>query len=101
MESVLELNLPLDLLAIYCRRNGIRSLALFGSLLHGNAHSQSDIDLLVDYHPERKVGLFAIAQMEHELSDLLGRPVELLTAQDLSLYFRDKVLSEAQVLYAS
>ena len=93
--------LPLMELASFCRHRRIRSLALFGSYLHGNVHSDSDIDLLVEYEPEQPVGLFAMAEMESELSILLKRTVDLRTAQDLSIYFRDHVLAEAQVLYES
>lgn len=88
-------------LSFFCRRNGIRSLALFGSLLHGKSHPNSDIDLLIEYNPQQKVGLFAMSQMEAELSALFGRLVDLRTAQDLSPYFRDSVLAEARVLYES
>ena len=95
----MEITFPAAELASFCRRHGIRSLALFGSLLHGNAQAGSDIDFLVEYEPEQKIGLFAMTQMESELSDLLERPVDLRTAQDLSVYFRDQVLAEAQVLY--
>jgi predicted nucleotidyltransferase len=94
-----ELFLPMTKIALFCREHGIRSLSLFGSVLHGNAHRGSDIDLLVEYDPNRQVGLFAVAEMEGELSALLERPVDLRTLQDLSLYFRDSVLAEARVLY--
>jgi predicted nucleotidyltransferase len=93
--------LPMMELASFCRRRGVRSLALFGSYLHGNTHPGSDIDLLVEYYPEQRIGLFAMAEMESELSHLLKRAVDLRTAQDLSVYFRDHVLAEAQVLYES
>lgn len=93
--------LPLMELAMFCRHHRIRSLALFGSYLHGNVHPGSDVDLLVEYEPGQRVGLFAIAEMESELSNLLKRTVDLRTAQDLSVYFRDHVLAEAQVLYES
>lgn len=94
-----ELPLPLTEIAAFCRCHGIQSLSLFGSVLHGNSHTSSDIDLLVEYDPIQRIGLFAIAEMENKLSDILGRPVDLRTAQDLSVYFRDSVLAEAKVLY--
>jgi uncharacterized protein len=84
----------------FCKLNGIRSLALFGSFLHGTARSDSDIDLLVEFDPSRSVGLFAVSRMELELSDMLGRKVDLRTAEDLSRYFRDTVRSEAKTVYA-
>ena len=93
--------MPRERLADFCRRNGIRSLALFGSFLHGDARPGSDIDLLVSYGPQHRVGLFDMARMAFELSDMVGRPVDLRTAQDLSPYFRDRVVAEARCLYAS
>ncbi len=88
-------------LSLFCRRHGIRFLALFGSVLHAESRAGSDIDLLVEYDPQQKVGLFAMTQMEAELSALFGQPVDLRTAQDLSPYFRGRVLAEARILYES
>ena len=96
---MIEMALPMAELALFCSHHGIRSLTLFGSFLHGNTHSGSDVYLLVEYEQGQKVGLFAMTRMESKLSDLLGRTVDLRTAQDLSVYFRDSVLAEAQVLY--
>ena len=103
MESVtnLETLLPQAELSEFCRENGIRSLALFGSFLHGKNNEASDIDFLVEYDSQQKIGLFAVTRLEMELSALLKRSVELRTAQDLSVYFRQQVLSEAQVIYES
>jgi hypothetical protein len=61
----------------------------------------SDIDLLVEFQPEHTPGLLHLAQMELELEDALGRPVELRTPEDLSPYFRDQVTSNARSLYAA
>ena len=93
--------LPMTEIAAFCREHGICSLSLFGSVLHGNAHPGSDVDLLVEYDTQQQVGLFAMAEMEIKLSDLLARPVDLRTPQDLSPYFRDRVLAEARTLYES
>ena len=101
MNDAFDMTDPVPELGVFCRHHGIRSLALFGSVLHGTSHKDSDVDLLVEYAPEQKIGLFAVAQMEIELSSLLNRPVDLRTAQDLSPYFRDSVLAEARVLYES
>ena len=101
MNDILEKAYPASELSVFCHRHGIRSLALFGSVLHGNARAGSDVDLLVEYDPQQKVGLFAMTQMEAELSALFGQPVDLRTAHDLSPYFRDSVLAEARVLYES
>lgn len=88
-------------LAEFCARHHIRRLSLFGSRLAGSAGPDSDIDLLVEFVPGQAPGLFALAEMEAELSALLGgRAVDLRTPQELSRYFRDEVLSKAEVQYA-
>jgi predicted nucleotidyltransferase len=88
-------------LARFCERHHIRRLSLFGSQLKGTARPDSDIDLLVEFEPDRVPGLIAIAEMEQELSDLLGgQRVDLRTPGDLSRYFRDEVVRAAEVQYA-
>lgn len=89
-------------LAEFCRRNGIRRLSLFGSRLKGTAGPDSDVDLLVEFEPDRIPGLLGIAQMEIELSEMLGgKRVDLRTAEDLSRYFRDEVVRSAELQYAA
>ena len=94
--------LPLDQEALtqLCRRHGIRRLSLFGSVLKGTARPDSDIDLLVEFEPGAKPSYLDLAQIEEELSCLLaGRRVDLRTAPELSRYFRDQVLRDAEVQY--
>lgn len=87
-------------LAAFCRRNHIRRLALFGSVLREDFSPDSDVDVLVEFDPHHVPGLLGIARMERELSAILGgRKVDLRTAEDLSRYFRQDVLEEAQVVY--
>jgi predicted nucleotidyltransferase len=87
-------------LALLCRRRRIRRLSLFGSTLKGVARPNSDVDLLVEFEPDAKPGLLAMAAMEIELSPLLsGRKVDLRTAQDLSRYFRDEIVRTAETQY--
>jgi predicted nucleotidyltransferase len=90
-----------DALSALCRRHHIRRLSLFRSALKGTARPNSDIDLLVEFVPGKEPGLLALADIESELSALLGRPVDLRTAQDLSEHFRDEVLRSAEVQYAA
>ena len=92
---------PKDRLAAFCRANGIRQLAIFGSALREDFGPDSDIDVLVEFEPARIPGLIGIADLEMELSDLFGgRKVDLRTPEDLSRYFRQQVLDTAQVQYA-
>jgi hypothetical protein len=95
------LNIDEATLKGFCEAHHIRRLALFGSQLKGTAGPDSDVDLLVEFEPEHIPGLFAVAGMEMELSELLGgRKVDLRTAADLSRYFRDEVVRTAVVQYA-
>jgi predicted nucleotidyltransferase len=98
VETILETNR--SVLASFCRKHHITRLSLFGSTLKGEATASSDIDLLVEFHTDHIPGLIALAGMEIELSKLLGHKVDLRTAQDLSIYFRDEVLKEAREQYA-
>jgi len=93
--------LPKEQIADFCRRRHIRRLAIFGSALRSDFNESSDIDILVEFEPEHSPGLFGMARMERELSALLGgRKVDLRTPEDLSRYFRQEVLNEAEVQYA-
>ena len=88
-------------IALFCRERHIRRLAIFGSALRSDFQPDSDIDVLVEFEPDHSPGLFGIARMERELSALLGgRKVDLRIAEDLSRYFRQGVLEEAEVQYA-
>jgi hypothetical protein len=83
-----------------CRRYGIRRLSLFGSTLRGTNRPDSDVDLLVEFQPEAMPSLLTMAEIELELSPLLGgRRVDLRTAGDLSRYFRDEVMRMADPQY--
>jgi predicted nucleotidyltransferase len=91
-----------DALARLCARYSIRRLSLFGSLLKGTAGPDSDVDLLVEFAPGAKPTLLDMATIEQELSALLGgRRVDLRTAQELSRYFRDEVVQEAEPQYVA
>ena len=95
----IKINLPKQKIADFCRRHHIRKLAVFGSALREDFRPDSDLDVLVEFEPGHTPGL-AFFGMEQELSELLGRKVDLNTPQFLSPYFRDKVLAEAEVQYA-
>ncbi len=86
-------------LAALCRRHHMRRLSLFGSVLRDDFGSESDIDILVEFEPGHVPGL-AFFRMQDELSQLLGREVDLHTVRSLSRYFRDEVKASAVVLYA-
>lgn len=84
----------------FCRRNGVRRLAVFGSALRDDFTSDSDVDLLVEFEPSRKVSLFDMARMEMELEELVvGHRVDLRTAGDLGARFREDVVAHAEPVY--
>lgn len=95
-----NIEFPKKEIADFCMRNRIQRLALFGSVLRGNATPESDIDFLVEFEPGHVPGLIKLAGMELELSELLGRKVDLRTSQELSRYFRQEVCETAKVQYA-
>lgn len=94
-----RLPLPQQQVAEFCHRHHIRRLALFGSVLRDDFRPDSDVDMLVEFAPGERVGLIRLAGMERELSDMLHRKVDLRTPADLSRYFRDEVLTQAEVQY--
>ncbi|NMB85306.1 MAG: Nucleotidyltransferase domain protein [Methanosaeta sp. PtaB.Bin018] len=98
---MVRISVDKEKIAAFCRRHHIRRLALFGSVLREDFSPDSDIDVLADFEPGHSPGLFGIARMERELSTIFeGRRIDLRTAEDLSRYFRDDVLREAEVQYA-
>lgn len=94
----IRINISREVIEDFCRRNSIRRLALFGSVLGNDFSPGSDIDVLVVFEPGAHVGL-KFFEIEQELSSLMGRSVDLNTPGFLSHYFRDQVLSEAEDLY--
>ncbi|MCY3852605.1 MAG: nucleotidyltransferase family protein [Gammaproteobacteria bacterium] len=94
-----RINIPRDQVATFCRRNHIRRLALFGSVLRDDFTEDSDIDILVELEPNHPVGLLGLAGMEIELSQILGRHAEIHTVPGLNPHFRDEVLQVAEVQY--
>jgi len=95
-----RIEIPKEKLAEFCHRNYIRKLAFFGSVLRDDFTPESDVDVLVEFEPGHTPGL-RFFRMEEELSELLGRKVDLNTPAFLSPYFRQEVLNEAEALYVA
>lgn len=93
-----RIEIPKETLADFCRRNRIRRLAFFGSVLRDDFTPESDVDVLVEFEPGARVGLRFFG-MERELSEILKHKVDLNTPGFLSKYFRDDVIAQAEVLY--
>lgn len=101
MDYSLEHKMSKDKLIEFCRKNYIRKLSLFGSALSEQLGPNSDIDLLVEFEEGHTPGLFSIVRMEMELTEVLGRKVDLRTPEDLSRYFREEVVRSAKLEYQS
>jgi predicted nucleotidyltransferase len=95
-----RISIPKNQIAAFCQRNHIRKLSLFGSVLRDDFGPESDIDVLVEFESEAKVGLLKMARIERDLSELLKRRIDLRTPEDLSRYFRQEILNTATVQYA-
>jgi predicted nucleotidyltransferase len=97
----MELPIPINKQKIdaCCKKHHITYLALFGSILTSNFSASSDVDILVKFDKKHIPGLFGIYNIQEELKAIVGREIDLKTPNSLSRYFRDEVLSKAQVLY--
>ena len=95
---VARIPLPKEQIARFCGRHRIRKLALFGSVLRDDFRPDSDVDVLVQFEEGKSPG-WDLFTMQDELSQLLGRRVDLNTPGFLSRYFHDRVLAEAETVY--
>jgi uncharacterized protein len=105
MANHFHIEIPEAKIADFCRRNRIRELAVFGSVLREDFRPDSDVDVLVDFEPETHHGLFALARIRLELEQILGREVDLIERSAIEQsrnYIRRKaILSSAETVYAS
>lgn len=98
--SKLRIKVPRKKIADFCQRHHIRKLAFFGSVLREDFGPSSDVDVLVEFESGHVPGL-AFFSMQEELSQILGRKVDLNTQGFISKYFRDEVLRLSQVEYVA
>lgn len=94
-----QITIDRESLTRFARRNVIRTLSLFGSVLRPDFRPDSDVDVLVEFEQGTRVGLFRLAGLELELSQIIGRKVDLRTPANVSRYFRDDVIRTALVQY--
>ena len=99
MAYSLEQKISKSKLTEFCKKNHISKLSVFGSAIRDELQPDSDIDLLVEFEESHVPGLFSIIKMEMELTEILGRKVDLRTPEDLSRYFRDEVIRNAKLQY--
>ena len=96
-----NIHIPKEEIAQYCKQHNIAKLSVFGSALTNDFTADSDVDLLVIFEKGKEPGLITLAGMEIELSEIIGRKADLRTPEDLSVRFRDRVLTQAEVQYDS
>lgn len=99
-------NLPIAIdeerIARFCRERGIRKMSLFGSVVRDDFDPErSDVDVLVEFLPDARPTLFTLAGLQADLTDMLGRQVDLRTPLDLSERFRAEVLAASRTLHAA
>ncbi|MCY3832661.1 MAG: nucleotidyltransferase domain-containing protein [Chloroflexi bacterium] len=100
MSEQVTTDLPIEKIREYCAGQPISKLSVFRSAVRDEMTPESDIDLLVDYSPGARVGYFELAQQEIDLSELIGRKVDLRTPNELSRLFRRDVVESARPIYA-
>jgi predicted nucleotidyltransferase len=99
MSSRINLDLDPPTIRDFCRRHHVRRLSLFGSVLRDDFRPDSDVDVLVEFEPGRRYTYFTLAEVEEDLSRLLGRKVDLHMPKTLHPFLRDKVLGQAEAVY--
>jgi predicted nucleotidyltransferase len=73
----------------------VKDLYLFGSYAREEAGEQSDLDILVEFEAGAQIGLFEFARLRRQLSELLGREVDLVTPDAIRPEMKDQILREA------
>ena len=100
-----NLSISLNRLSAFCRTNGIKRLDVFGSALRADFGPESDIDLLVEFEPDRKLGLFDFVRIEQEFADLFGRKVDLVeriaVERSRNYIRRAAILESTETIYAA
>ena len=97
-----KIDIPTDDIAAFCRRNHIRRMALFGSVLRDDFTPESDVDVLVEFEPGQTPGLEFIT-MQDELSAILGRQVDMHTFRGVessrNWLLREEIINSAEAVY--
>ena len=98
-----RIDIPPKRVAEFCQRNQIVRLALFGSVLRDDFAPESDVDVLVEFAPEARVGYFALEKMEADLGSILGRRADMHTFAGVesspNWLLRDEILGSAKAVY--
>lgn len=99
--SQAKIEIPAGQIADLCRRHCIRELALFGSVLRDDFSPESDIDVLVEFEPNARLGYLGFFRLQDELAELFGREVDLFTPNSLKPFARETAMQTKRVIYAA
>jgi predicted nucleotidyltransferase len=102
---ITAIKLPIEKITEFCHKWQVTEFALFGSVLREDFHSNSDIDVMVQFHPNTHPTFLTLERMETELKIIVRRDVDLITRQGIetsrNYLRRHEILSSAQVIYAT
>lgn len=103
--TITSLKLPMERIAEFCHKWQVTEIALFGSVLRDDFRPDSDLDMMVQFHPEAHPTFSTLDQMEAELKTIFRRDIDLITRQGIetsrNYLRRHEILSSAQVIYAT
>lgn len=98
-----RIDIPKEEIIAFCQRNHIRRMALFGSVLRDDFTPESDVDVLVDFEPDARIGYIGLAGLEIELDKILGRKVDLYTFEGIkssrNWLLRKEILNSTEAVY--
>ena len=99
--SRVRIKIPKKEIHAFCRRYQVQKMALFGSVLGDHFHAESDVDVLVSFQPNARVGFITFSRMQRELAELLKRPVDLVPMDGIKPVIRESVLANIEEIYAA
>ena len=103
--TITAIQLPMEKITEFCHKWQVTEFALFGSVLREDFQPNSDIDVMVQFHPNAHPTFRTLDQMEEELKTIFHRDVDLITRQGIetsrNYLRRHEILSSTQVIYAT
>lgn len=98
-------DVPREAIAAFCAKWRVTELAVFGSVLRDDFRPESDVDVLVSFAPDARIGYFGFGAMQEELGGIFGRKVHLVSRRGVersrSAFRRSQILSSAEVIHAA
>lgn len=96
-----RLPIPRDEIAAFCRKHGIRKFSLFGSVLRNDFGPESDVDVVAEFRPQARFGLFELVDMQDELTAIVGRNAEIFEFRAMRPWMQEEVAKSMEVFYES